>query len=186
MRLGILGGSFDPVHHGHLILARAAREELELDRVIFVPANISPHKTGAIPTSSVNRLEMLKLALAGEDRFDLEDFELGRPAPSYTIETLRHLQGVHPGAELVLLIGSDNVEKFPTWHESEKIPQLARLAVLERRADALSHAWPVVRRLIDISSTEIRQRVARGQSIRYLTPEAVCDYIFKKGLYRYA
>lgn len=186
MRLGILGGSFDPVHHGHLILARDAQEKLELDRVIFVPANVSPHKTGTIPANAMDRLEMLRLALADEEGFAVVDFELVRPAPSYTVETLRHLQSQHPGSELVLLIGSDNVEKFPTWHEAENIPQLARLAVMERRAQTPAHPWPVVRRLIDISSTEIRQRVARGQSIRYLTPDAVCDYIMQKGLYRNA
>lgn len=186
MRLGILGGSFDPVHHGHLLLARAAREELKLERVIFVPANISPHKTGTIPANGDNRLDMLQLALAGEEGFAIEDFEIRRPAPSYTVDTLRHLHSRHPDAELVLLIGSDNVEKFSTWHEASAIPSLARIAVLERRTDSPSHAWPVVRRLIDISSTEIRRRIECGQSIRYLTPDAVCDYILQKGLYRNA
>ncbi len=183
MRLGILGGSFDPVHHGHLILARAAREELALDRVLLVPASLSPHKPGSTPASADDRMEMLRLAIGDEPGLECSGLELLRPAPSYTVDTLRELAASHPGAELVLLIGEDNVEKFHTWQEAETLPQLAHIVVLERAAGAPHHAWPVVRRIVDISSTDIRRRAAQGQSIRYLTPEAVCDYIRRKGLY---
>lgn len=184
MRIGILGGSFDPIHHGHLLLARAAREELGLDRVLFVPANISPHKTGTQPAAADDRLAMTQLAVRDQPGFETCDFELQRPPPSYTVDTLRELTARHPGAELVLLIGADNVEKFHTWREAEAIPLLARVAVLERTSGAPPHPWPVVRRLVDISSTEIRTRTARDLDIRYLTPDSVCDYITRTGLYR--
>lgn len=186
MRTGILGGSFDPIHHGHLILARAAREQLALDRVIFIPANLSPHKTETVPTTGDNRLEMVKLAIKGEAGFEARDIELRRPAPSYTVDTLRELHAAHPGDEFVLLIGADNVAKFGTWREADEIRKLARIAVLDRAGNAVAHDWPVVRRVIDISSTDIRTRVATGHSIRYLTPDRVCDYIADNRLYHRA
>ncbi len=184
MRIGIFGGSFNPVHHGHLILARAAREELGLDRLLFIPANLSPHKTDTTPATAEDRMAMLRLALDGEPDSEACDMELQRPPPSYTVDTLRQLAPLYPDAEFVLLIGADNVEKFHTWREPDEIARLARIAVLERATGAPPHPWPVVRRLIDISSTEIRQRAARGAHIRYLTPDSVCDYIRQHGLYR--
>ena len=184
MRIGILGGSFDPIHHGHLILARAAREELGLDRVVFIPAHLSPHKTDSKPATSEDRLAMVRLAIDGEDGFAASDIELQRPAPSYTVDTLRELRAAHPEDELLLLIGADNVAKFDTWREPQEIRRLAQIAVLDRGAHRTPHDWPVVRRLVDISSTDIRARVAEGRSIRYLTPGPVCDYIATHGLYR--
>ena len=186
MRTGILGGSFDPIHHGHLILARAAREELGLDRVIFIPANLSPHKTDTRPATGEERLEMVNLALRGEDGFAAGHIELRRPAPSYMVDTLRELKANRPEDEFVLLIGADNVAKFDTWREPDEIRKLAEIAVLDRAGGAASHEWPVVRRAVDISSTDIRARVAAGRSIRYLTPDAVCDYIALRGLYRHS
>ncbi len=184
MRLGIFGGSFDPVHHGHLILARAALEELGLDRIIFIPAQQSPHKTDTKPASAQDRLAMIQLALAGENGFETADLELHRPPPSFMVDTLRELQTSHPHDEFVLLIGADQVPKFDTWREPDEIRRLAQLAVLDRAGHETTHDWPVVRRLIDLSSTDLRARVAAGRSIRYLTPDAVCDYIGLKGLYR--
>lgn len=184
MRIGILGGSFDPIHHGHLILGRAAREELGLDTVLFVPARISPHKTQTRPATAEDRLSMVRLALADEPGFAADDLELRRPPPSYTVDTLRELTARHPGAELFLLIGTDNAAKFDTWHQPDEIERLARIIVLQRGPETPEHPWPVVRRLVELSSTEIRQRVAEGRSIRYLTPAAVCDYIKARGLYR--
>jgi nicotinate-nucleotide adenylyltransferase len=186
MRIGILGGSFDPIHHGHLILARAAREELGLDRVVFIPAHASPHKTGDFSTTGEERLAMVRLAVAGEEGFELSDIELLRPPPSYTVDTLRELRNAHPNDELVLLIGADNVAKFDTWREPDEIRRLAKIAVLDRANHGIPPGWPVVRRLVDISSTDIRARVAAGRSIRYLTPDSVCDYIASHGLYRHA
>ena len=115
MRIGIFGGSFDPIHHGHVILARAAREKLGLDRIVFIPAHQSPHKTEGKPASAEDRLAMIQLATAGEDGFEVADLELHRPPPSYTVDTLRELQTSHPNDEFVLLIGADNVSRFETW-----------------------------------------------------------------------
>jgi len=184
MRTGILGGSFDPIHHGHLILARAAREELGLDRVIFIPAHASPHKTGDFSTTGEERLAMVRLAIDGEDGFEFSDIELHRPPPSYTVDTLRQLRAAHPKDELVLLIGADQAAAFDTWREPGEICNLAQIAVLDRAGAAAPDRWPVVRRLVDISSTDIRARVAAGRSIRYLTPDSVCDYITTCSLYR--
>ena len=186
MHTGILGGSFDPIHHGHLILARAALEELGLDRILFVPANRSPHKTDTKPATAQNRLAMVQLAIEGEPRFEASDRELRRPPPSFTVETLRELRTQHPDDQFTLLIGADNVAKFNTWREPDEIRRLARLAVLDRANHDTPHDWPVVRCLVDISSTDIRARVAAGRSIRYLTPDSVCDYIAANGLYRHA
>ena len=183
MRIGIFGGSFDPIHHGHLILARAAREELGLDRILFIPANMSPHKTDNKPASAEDRLAMIQLAIAGEDGFEVSDLELHRPPPSYTVDTLRELKSSHPHDEFVLLIGADNVAKFETWYEPDEIRRRAQIVVLDRARHQTSHDWPVVRRLVDLSSTNLRARVSAGRSIRYLTPDAVCDYIRAKGLY---
>ena len=186
MRIGILGGSFDPIHHGHLILARAAKEELGLNRVLLMPANKSPHKTDTKPATAEDRLEMVRLAIEGEEGFEVSDAELRRPAPSYTVETLRELKKSHPQDEFVLLIGADNVATFDTWREPEEIRHLAQIAVLDRAGHAVAGEWPIVRRLIDISSTDIRARAADGRSIRYLTPDPVCDYIATHSLYRTA
>jgi nicotinate-nucleotide adenylyltransferase len=186
MRLGIFGGSFDPVHHGHLILARAALEELDLDRLLLLPANHSPHKTSTRPATSADRLAMLRLAIEGEENFAVEDLELHRAPPSYTIDTLRELRSRHPDAEFTLLIGADQAAKFDTWKDPAEIQHMARVAILDRAGHTLTSDWPMVRRLIDISSTDLRTRVAAGRSIRYLTPDSVCDYISRTGLYQNA
>ena len=184
MRTGLLGGSFDPIHHGHLILARAAKEELALDRIVFIPANKSPHKTDTNPATPEDRWAMVNLAIRGEEGFEASDLELRRPAPSYTVDTLQEFKARYPGDEFTLLIGADNVATFETWREPDEIRRLARIAVLDRAGGAAAHDWPVVQRLVDISSTDIRTRVAAGRSIRYLTPDAVCDYIHGHRLYR--
>jgi nicotinate-nucleotide adenylyltransferase len=186
MRIGIFGGSFDPVHHGHLILARGALEELGLDRIIFLPANHSPFKCDTRPATSADRLAMLHLAIAGEENFVVDDLELHRPPPSYTIDTLRELRGNHPKGDFTLLIGADQAAKFEAWKDPAEIHRLARVAVLDRGGYPAPKDWPIVRRHIDISSTDLRQRVAEGRSIRYLTPDSVCDYISRKGLYQNA
>ena len=183
MRIGIFGGSFDPIHHGHLILARAALEELGLDRILFIPASMSPHKTDNKPASAEDRLAMIQLALAGENGFEVSDLELHRPPPSYTVDTLRELQASHPNDEFVLLIGADNVSRFETWCQPDEIRRRAQIVVLDRADHTIPGDWVVVRRLIGISSTDLRARVSAGRSIRYLTPDAVCDYIRANRLY---
>jgi nicotinate-nucleotide adenylyltransferase len=183
-KIGIFGGTFDPIHCGHLILARDAIEQLKLDSVLFIPAALSPHKLGARPVSAELRLEMLRAAIEGEPRFCLDELELNRPAPSYTVETIEALKRREPGSEFVCLIGEDNVAQLPTWHRFAELSQMVQFAVLDRTGVRTEHPYPTVRRHIDISATNIRNRVARGQSIRYLVPPEVEDLIRERQLYR--
>jgi nicotinate-nucleotide adenylyltransferase len=188
-RVGIFGGSFDPVHLGHLILAEAALEELDLDRIIFIPAGVSPFKQDRPPGASPEqRLAMLALATAGEPRFSVDDRELKRTGPSYTIDTVRSLMGDYPGVRFLFLIGADNLKDLPEWHEADELMRLVDFAVFDRGESAGSlvreSGLPVVRRRIDISSTEIRRRSAGGLSIRFMVPEQVYDYIMTQAPYR--
>jgi nicotinate-nucleotide adenylyltransferase len=183
-KIGIFGGTFDPIHCGHLILARDAIEQLELDSVLFIPAALSPHKLEAHPASAELRVEMLRAAIEGEPRFCLDELELGRPAPSYTIDTIEALKRREPNAELICLIGEDNVARLSTWHRFGDLSQMVGFAVLDRTGVQTDHPYPTVRRHIDISATDIRNRVARGQSIRYLVPPAVENLIRERQLYR--
>ncbi len=184
MKLGLYGGSFDPIHHGHLILAREAREQLGLDRVLFIPAAHSPHKLGTTPTPGEVRREMLAAALAGEDGFELEECDLRRTGPSFAIETVRELRGRWPDAEFFYLIGHDNVAKLHTWHSYEELRRVVQFAVFGRGEHDAPHDFPTIVRRVDISATEVRTRVARGESIRYLVPDRVGEIIARRQLYR--
>jgi nicotinate-nucleotide adenylyltransferase len=183
-KLGIFGGTFDPIHHGHLILARDAIEQLQLGELLFVPAAISPHKLTQRPAPADARVKMLRAAIEGEPRFCLDVMELERPAPSYTVDTIELLKAREPDVEFVYLIGEDNVEKLPTWRRFADLSKLVQFAVLDRSGLQTSHPYPTVRRHIDISATDIRNRVARGESIRYLVPPAVEKIIRERQLYR--
>ncbi|MEP6974910.1 MAG: nicotinate-nucleotide adenylyltransferase [Spartobacteria bacterium] len=183
-RIGIYGGSFDPIHHGHLILAREALESLDLAEIIFVPAAQSPHKPNDEPASAVARWEMLTVALAGEAGFSASRIELDRPPPSYSIETVEALCAIHPDTEFHFLIGQDNLAKLSTWHRYEDLARLVQFVVLDRAGAEVEYPCPAVRRKIDISATAIRNRVASGQSIRYLVPEAVARIIDREKLYQ--
>lgn len=187
MKIGVFGGSFDPVHVGHLIVAEAAADALGLDRVLFVPAHIQPFKIGAHQASPDDRVAMLRAAVAGNPRFLLDLREIKRGGPSYTSVTLRELADEHPADELCLMVGADAAKDLPHWHEVEEIPRSATIAVLsrpgevprERFAGAVDVAVPAV----DISATLVRERIRTGKSIRYLVPAAVADYIVKHSLY---
>ena len=196
-RIGLYGGSFDPIHTGHLIVARDAREQLGLARMIFLPAAISPHKLGRGPgAAGADRLAMLLAAVAGEAGFSVDPCELGRTGPSYTVDTIHDLRERLPGAEFFYLIGEDNVAALETWHQvgvlRERVQFVVcrrhRATVVEGTAAAVAteppHGFPIVERWVDISSTEIRNRVAAGQSIRYLVPEGVREIIAARKLYR--
>jgi nicotinate-nucleotide adenylyltransferase len=183
-KIGIFGGTFDPIHHGHLILARDAIEQLALDELIFIPAALSPHKPGESPAPAEARVEMLRAAIAGETQFCLDALELERLPPSYTVETIEALRGRQPNAEFVCLIGEDNVAQLSTWHRFPDLSKMVQFAVLDRSGLNTIHPYPTVRRHIDISATDIRNRVARGQSIRYLVPPAVEKIIRDRELYR--
>jgi nicotinate-nucleotide adenylyltransferase len=183
-KIGIYGGTFDPVHHAHLILAREALEQLELDEVIFVPAAASPHKLDAQATPAAIRLEMLRAAIAGEPRFRVDDRELRRPPPSFTIDTIEQFIEADPACEISYFIGSDNLPRLHTWHRIDDLERLVRFVVLERGSAAPPSEHLTIRRLIDISATEVRNRVATGGSIRYLVPSAVEEIIRRHQLYQ--
>jgi nicotinate-nucleotide adenylyltransferase len=183
-RIGIYGGTFDPIHHAHLILAREAMEQCSLERVLFIPAALSPHKRDQTPTPPSIRLEMLRAAIQGEARFEVDDLELHRPPPSFTIDTIEELQRRDSAAEMFYLIGSDNVPGLSTWHRIDELRGLVQFVVLERGAQPPQSEFPTVRRHLDISATEIRNRVASGRSIRYLVPPGVEEIIQRRRLYQ--
>ncbi len=183
-KIGIYGGSFDPVHHGHLILAREALETLALDEVIFVLAAQSPHKQNRAPAPAAARWEMLTSAIAGEPGFSASRLEIDRPPPSYSIETMEALRATQPESQFFFLVGEDNLPDLPTWHRFEDLQKLVEFVVLDRSGAEVEYAYPAIRRKIDISATTIRKRVASGQSIRYLVPEAVEQIIHRENLYQ--
>lgn len=187
MRLGIYGGAFDPPHLGHLVAASGACDALGLHRLLWVPSAVHPLK--AVRTAAAVRLEMVRAAIAGDPRFAADDLELRRTGPSYTVDTLRALRAREPDAGLFFLTGADNLADLPRWREPGEIARLATLAVVARAGDSLSADTPypavaVTVTRVDVSSTEIRRRVAAGLSIRYLVPEAVRAVVEREGLYR--
>ena len=184
MRTALYGGSFDPIHHGHLILAREAMEQLSLDRVIFIPAAQSPFKLTRIPASPEVRLAMVRAAIAGESHFECDDSETKREGPSFTVDTVEVWRARAPGDELFCLIGEDNVRELPTWLRYEDLCAMVRFVVFGRDVSAPPHEFPCVHRRVDISATEVRKRVAERRSIRYLVPEAVRDIIESHRLYQ--
>ena len=192
-RIGIFGGSFDPPHVGHLLAASDAAEALGLDRLVFVPAHVSPFKDGVTRTAAADRLAMVRLLVGDEPRFAVDPMEIDREGLSYTVDTLAAYADRDPGSELVLLVGEDVLPGFPQWREPERIRRLARLAVLRRSTtgepelpESLRADPPVMlqTRRIDVSSTEVRQRARAGRSLRGFVPEAVAAYIEQGRLYR--
>ena len=185
MRLGVFGGTFDPVHVGHLAIANAALESIPLDRVLFVIARRSPLKDRGPIAGEADRLRMLELAIDGEPRFAVSRVELDREGPSYTVETLERLAGTD---DLFLILGSDAIADFPRWKDPERIAKLATLVVAERPgAPTRVGDTPIVpfdAPRLDISSRELRSRAARGRSLRYLVPEPAWKHIEMRGLYR--
>jgi len=195
-RIGLLGGTFDPIHIGHLVMADRAREQLDLDQIIFLPAGVPPHKQHEQHTSVRHRLAMLDLALNGRHEFVLSDRDIRPDRPSYTVELLREFRHDHPESELVFIIGGDSLRDFPTWHDPEGIISLARLGVADRPGATIpddvfkkvpglkAAVMPIESPLLDISGTDLRTRIANGSSVHYLIPEAVIGYIRLHSLYR--
>ena len=186
MNLALYGGTFDPVHHGHLILARDALEQLALDRVIFIPAALSPHKLASTPAPDAVRCAMLAAALADEPGFVIDDSELHITGPSFSIDTVERIHAQHPDARLHYLIGADNLRELHTWRRIADLRRLVEFVVLGRgdHANPSVNEFRTVPRRIDISATEIRRRVAQGESIRYLVPEPVRSLIAAHHLYQ--
>lgn len=188
MKIGLLGGTFNPVHFGHLILAEEAREKLGLGKVVFVPAYLPPHKLNSEIITSFERLRMVRLAIKGNKFFSVSDIEIKRKGRSYTIDTIREFSRLHPKDELYFIIGSDLLTYLEEWKDLPEIVSMVRFVVATRPGYPLekipSYITTLPIRAIDISGFEIRQRVKEGRSYRYLVPENVFDYLNKKGLYR--
>jgi nicotinate-nucleotide adenylyltransferase len=205
MRIGVFGGSFDPVHIGHLIAAECCREQAGLDRVIFMPAAVPPHKQDRRLTAAEDRVQMLRLAVGRHDAFEVSTLEVDRGGVSFTVDTLSHLREAHPVDELVLLLGPDAFADFPSWREPARILELATPLVMMRDAiddmtritgdemiavlfgrERLTATVAATVRLpaIGIRASDLRAAVAAGRSIRFRTPRAVEAYIAARDLYR--
>jgi nicotinate-nucleotide adenylyltransferase len=201
MRLGIYGGSFDPVHYGHLLLAECARETLQLDEVWLIPAAVPPHKQTRELAPAKHRLAMLEFALAGHEQIKSSQLEIDRGGISYTVDTLAAIREQYSSATIFLLMGADSLHDLPTWREPQQICELATVAVVRRGGSPepdfsvltpitsaknliAIRASQVQMPLIELSSTDLRHRGATGQSLRYRTPRAVEKYIQTHGLYR--
>jgi nicotinate-nucleotide adenylyltransferase len=196
-RVGLLGGTFDPPHIGHLVCAQEALAQVELDRVLLVPARIPPHKAIAADPGVEHRVAMCEAAVAGDDRFGVSRADADREGPAYTVDLLRSLAGAD---ELTFIVGGDMAHSLPAWRDPEGLLALARLAVAERegvrRADITQRLAGLAgadERVVffdmprlDISSSLIRSRAAEGRPLRYLVPDAVAGYIEREGLYRQA
>jgi len=196
--IGVMGGTFDPIHIGHLAIGEEAREALSLDVVLFVPAAQPPHKPIGTVTAVEHRVAMVRLAIADNPSFELSTIEVDRAGPSYTADTVEELARREPGAELHLILSAETFAELPTWHEPERLFAAARIAVVPREGYAAADpGWLAVtfpgrdgrvtylpEPRLGVSSTAIRGRVAAGRSIRYLVPDAVAAYIAAHDLYR--
>jgi nicotinate-nucleotide adenylyltransferase len=185
--IGLFGGSFDPIHHGHLLVAQAVLEALELEELRFVPARQQPFKAEGHGAPAEERAAMVELAIRAEPRFRLERCELMREGPSYTVDTLRELHAREPGREFALIVGADAAAELPQWREGAHISRLARIVAFARAgrpAPVSGAVWRTVEvPTVGISSTEIRRRAAQGRSIRYWVPEAVAEYATARRFY---
>jgi nicotinate-nucleotide adenylyltransferase len=185
--IGLFGGSFDPIHHGHLIVGQVAAEALGLDQLRYVPARQQPFKQGRHAAPAADRAAMLELAVAGAPKLAVERVELDRPGPSYTVDTLRTLRAREPEAAFTLLLGSDAAAELEAWHEAGALPGLARIVVFARAGAPVPASGLISDRVevpaVEISATEIRQRVRAGQSIRFWVPDAVAEYVARHRLY---
>ena len=197
--IGILGGTFNPPHMGHLVMAQEALDQLGLDRVVFMPVAVPPHKEAREDPGGKARVALCRLAVEDDERFAVSDLEVRRGGASYTVDTLRELHELEPEHDLTFIVGGDMAQSLPAWREPEAVLALARLAVAEREG---VNREDVARRLeplhngdrvvffdmprIDISSSAIRRRVADERSIRYLVPDAVAEAIAARDLYRTA
>jgi nicotinate-nucleotide adenylyltransferase len=196
VRVGILGGTFNPPHLGHLVCAQEAYLQLRLDRVILIPARIPPHKPVEDEPGPEHRVALCRLAVQGDERFAVSDLEIERPGPSYTVDTLEELHSKAPDTELFLILGGDVAAGLPRWREPERVLSLARVAVAKRRGTSRASVDAALHQLrggeqaeffrmprIGVSSTMVRRRVRVGEPIRYIVPDPVARYIHEHRLY---
>ncbi|MGH2671280.1 MAG: nicotinate-nucleotide adenylyltransferase, partial [bacterium] len=188
VKIGVFGGSFDPVHHGHLAAAEQAMRRLRLDQVRFVPARQQPLKPGGHAAAAEHRIAMLERAIRGHPGFGLDRSEIDRPGPSYTVDTLRALRVSHPNDQLFLIVGADAARDLGQWCEADRLPELAQVVVVTRPG-ASPPRHPLIAQVIeipavDVSATAVREAVRRGESIPHLVPRGVEEYIAAHGLYR--
>ena len=191
-KIGILGGTFDPIHMGHLVLAEQVKEKLKLDQVIFIPCFSPPHKRGRKLSPAKDRFHITRLAVDGNPFFLVSDIELKRKGFSYTVDTLRQLKNLYPNSKIYFLTGSDALNEIHTWKDPEKIYKLAKMVIATRPGfdefdpeDHFAKKSIIINITgVDIYSSQIRGRVKKGQSIKYLVPSKVEKYIKRKKLYR--
>ena len=179
MRVGIFGGTFDPVHHGHLLLARDACEQWSLDLLYLVPCHQSPHKQSPPLATGLHRMEMIRRAIAGENGWTVSGCEVRRAGPSFAVETAAWFAKRHPSDHLCWLLGEDQREKLPTWHQFQELSRMVEFCFMSRGGQVGG-----VTRQVDLSSTEVRRRAGAGQSIKWMVPEAVLRYIRRHRLYQ--
>jgi nicotinate-nucleotide adenylyltransferase len=187
MKVGILGGTFDPIHIGHLIAASAVQEQLDLDSVVFMPAGEPWQKSERDISSGAQRLEMVKLAIAGDSRFQASDIEINRSGPTYAIDSVRQWQTAHPDDQIFWIVGSDALTGIPTWHEWEAFVSEVTIVAVNRigHDDSVPFKYVAVNMPeVRISATELRDRFTNDLDTRYLVPNSVSEYILKQGLYR--
>lgn len=188
MKIGILGGTFNPIHVGHLILAEQVTEILKLDTIIFVPTSLPPHKDNGDIANPRDRYAMIKRAISGNRKFNVSDVEIKRGGRSYTVETLKALHASHPRDELYFITGSDLLKYLEAWKDIADVFSLAKFVVASRPGYPLENlpkeiiSIPI--KAVDICAYDLRQRIREGRSIKYYVPDAVIAYIAKKGLYR--
>lgn len=188
MKIGVLGGTFNPIHLGHLIMAEEIREKLTLDKIIFVPANLPPHKEGFDVAPGFMRLTMINLAVKGNRHFKVSDTEIKRKGRSYTIDTIREFKNVYPQDELLFIIGSDLLNYLDEWKDLSEITKMVKFIAATRPGYPLekipSYIATCPIRAVDISGFEIRRCIKENKSFRYLVPDVVYKYIIKKRLYK--
>ncbi|WP_373875029.1 nicotinate-nucleotide adenylyltransferase [Ligilactobacillus pabuli] len=186
-RVGLMGGTFNPVHNGHLIVADQVASQLGLDQVVFLPDNLPPHVDKKEAIAAKDRVKMVRMAIAGNEKFTLDTLEVDRGGVSYTYDTIKELKARHPDVDYYFIIGGDMVEYLPKWNRIDELVKMVKFVGVKRTGAKMNSKYPILWvdvPTIDISSTLIRNKIKQGCSIRYLVPDAVAEYLKEEGLYR--